>query len=124
MAMAMMEVMSSLLINPSLNQASPSKYLYSTGEASASPPCTISPLEVNKMASVTVVVLKDTVRQDKKGRTFAQAQDQDTNQFITFYPKKDTNGLFDNLEVGQVVTLNGTLHNIGDNPKVIVTSVS
>ena len=76
------------------------------------------------MASVTVVVLKDTVRQDKKGRTFAQAQDQDTNQFITFYPKKDTNGLFDNLEVGQVVTLNGTLHNIGDNPKVIVTSVS
>ena len=76
------------------------------------------------MASVTVVVLEDTVRQDKKGRTFAQAQDKDTNQFVTFYPKKDTNGLFDNLEVGQVITLRGTIHNIGDNPKLIVTNLS
>ena len=76
------------------------------------------------MASVTVVILNDSVREDKKERLFLQAQDKETNQWITFYPKKDTNGLFDNLVEGQVVTLNGTLHNIGDNPKVIVTSVS
>lgn len=75
------------------------------------------------MASVTVVVLKDTVRSDKKGRTFAQAQDADTNQFVTFYPRKDTNGLFKSLKEGVTAVMSGTIHNIGDNPKVIVSRV-
>jgi len=75
------------------------------------------------MATVTIVVLDDTVRSDKKGRTFAQAQDADTNQFVTFYPRKDMPKLFDKFEVGEVVALNGTIHNIGDNPKIIVTEI-
>ena len=75
------------------------------------------------MASVTVVIQKG-VSQDRRGRPYLNEQDQDTNQYVTFYPRKDTNGLFDNLEVGQVVTLSGTIHNIGDNPKVIVSEVA
>jgi hypothetical protein len=75
------------------------------------------------MATVTVVIQKDTVRTDKRGRTFANGQDADTNQFVTFYPRKDSNGQYDGLEEGQTVVFYGTIHNIGDNPKVITTNV-
>lgn len=75
------------------------------------------------MATVTITVLEDSVREDKRERTFVQAQDNDTNQFVTFYPRKDMPKLFDKLQVGEVVALSGTIHNIGDNPKIIVTEL-
>jgi hypothetical protein len=63
------------------------------------------------------------LRQDRRGTTMINAKDVDTNQFITFYPRKDKVGLFDESLIGKTVALQGTVHALGENVKMIVTSL-
>ena len=77
------------------------------------------------MASVTVFVRPETkdnkadLRLDRRGNTFVNGQDVDTNQFVTIYPYQHNASLFPVELVGQTVVFNGTLHALGENVKMI-----
>ena len=81
------------------------------------------------MASITVLVrpatktAKGSLRLDRRGNSFINAQDIDTNQYITVYPFEHNNSLFPEALVGKTVVLSGTLHPLGENVKMIAKTV-
>lgn len=70
------------------------------------------------MASITIVVSKGAVREDKRKRPFVHGQDMDTNQFFTVYAKKDAGDLITSDLVGKTVVFNGTFHSILNIPEI------
>jgi hypothetical protein len=80
------------------------------------------------MATIVVKVTKVSV--DAIQRPLLRGQDIGNNQFHTVYGRKDLGNLFTGVAVGDVVTIEGTLHAVrGDSVdsdwvKTIATSVS
>lgn len=61
------------------------------------------------MAYVVMAIAPKSIRKDSRARLFFHGQDADTDQFVTIYPKKNSNACA-NVKAGGTYRFSGTLH--------------
>jgi len=77
----------------------------------------------------TVLVHVRNIKLDKRQHLFVHGEDVDTGQYVTVYAKRGLESVIFSAKAqkrmaGKDVQFDGTIHNIGENPKLIATKAT